>query len=251
MMWIRTMVVVICITMHGFCDAKTYIIGVDQINPPMSIRADSSDHFIGFEIDIMNEICSRLKLDCAYKAVRANQIINDLEMGTIDFAIDSIIIPKYRLYGLVLSLPYLASSDQFMALSSSPIQTVDDISSKVVGVRLGAFQMDVNSDMYIKHLFKSLTRIKGYYTMSELLEALKNKEVDVIFANTYASNYWATSNKEMFKFIGDKADIGNGYGIMSIAQNQLIMASINAAIEAIMDEGTYDKIFQRYFANFH
>ena len=250
MRWIRMMGFFLGITVHCFCYAKTYVIGVDQINPPMSMRTDSADHFIGFEIDIMTEICARLRMDCAYKAVRASQIIANLELSKIDFAIDSIIIPKFRLYGLVLSLPYLSSYGQFMALSSSSIKTTDDIPNKVIGVRLGAFQVNVDSDMYIKHMFKQTPKIKMYYTISELLEALEDKEVDVIFVNRYASNYWNNANKGLYKFIGDAADLGNGYGIMSTTQNQSLMSSINATIVAMMDDGTYDRIFQRYFATF-
>lgn len=250
MRWIRRVGAVLCISLHCFCYAKTFVIGVDQINPPMSIRTDSADHFIGFEIDMMNEICARTKIDCSYQAISANQIISNLERGKIDFAIDSIIIPKFRLYGLILSLPYLPSYGQFMALRGSSIETTEDIPNKTVGVRLGAFQMNIDSDMYIKHMFKQPPTIKTYYTISELLEALNDKEVDVIFVNRYASNYWSNTNKGLYKFIGNAAYLGNGYGIMSTIQYQGIMSSINATIVAMMDDGTYDKIYQRYFANF-
>lgn len=250
MRWIRRVGAVLGISLHCFCYAKTFVIGVDQINPPMSIRTDSADHFIGFEIDMMNEICARMRMDCAYQAVPASQIIATLELGTIDFAIDSIIIPKFRLYGLILSLPYLPSYGQFMTLQDSPINTTEDIPNKTIGVRLGAFQVNVDSDMYIKHMFKQTPTIKTYYTISELLEALNNKEVDVIFVNRYATNYWFNTNKGVYKYVGEAAYLGNGYGIMSTTQNQTIMSSINSTIVAMMDDGTYDKIYQRYFANF-
>jgi ABC-type amino acid transport substrate-binding protein len=230
--------------------AKTYVIGVDQINPPMSTRTDNADHFIGFEIDIMDEICSRLKMDCTYQAVRANQIITNLELKKIDFAIDSIIIPKFRLYGLILSLPYLPSYAQFMTLKSSSINKIEDITGKTIGVRLGAFQVNIDSDMYIKHMFKETPKIKSYFTMSELLAALEEQEVDIIFANRYATNYWNNANQGLYKFIGDAGFMGNGYGIMSTNDYRSIMASINTTIMAMMDDGSYDKIYQRYFASF-
>ena len=232
------------------CYAKRWVIGVDQINPPMSTRTDSVDHFIGFEIDIMNEICKRTHLECGYQAVRASHIIAALEQGKIDFAINSIIIPKFRLNGLVMSLPYLPSYGQFMSLASSSIKSVSDIPKKTIGVRLGAFQVNLDSDMYIKHIFIEPPKIKTYYTISELLAALEEKEVDVIFTNKYATNYWYNTNQGLYKFIGEPAYLGSGYGIMATTQYEPVIATMNSAIQAMMDDGTYDKLYQRYFANF-
>lgn len=230
--------------------AKSLIIGVDQINPPMSIRTDGVQHFIGFEIDIMNEICKRAHLDCVYQSIRASRIIDALEQGQIDCAIDSIIIPKFRLHGLVMSLPYLPSYGQFMTLASSPIKSMDDIPKKSIGVRLGAFQVNVDSDMYIKHIFIEPPKIKPYYTISELLAALEEEEVDIIFTNKYATNYWYNTNQGLYKFIGEPAYLGSGYGIMATVQHESVIAKMNLAIQAMMEDGTYDKLYQRYFANF-
>ncbi len=250
MRWIRIVGVLLSITLPVVGYAKALVIGVDQINPPMSTRTDSADHFIGFEIDIMNAICGRMHQDCIFKAVRASQIIPALEEGRIDFAMNSIIIPKFRLYGLILSLPYLPSYGQFMTLTSSSIKTVSDIPKKTIGVRLGAFQVNTDSDMYIKHIFKEQPKIKPYYTVSELLAALDAGSVDVIFTNRYATNYWYNANQGLYKFIGEPAYLGNGYAIMSTTQYLSVMEFINKAIKAMMDDGTYDKIYQRYFSNF-
>ena len=250
MKWAAIIGVIISISFHSLCQAKIYTVGVDQINPPMSMRTDSADHFIGFEIDIMNEICARLHMQCNYQAVRANQIITNLELGKIDFAINSIIIPKFHLYGLILSLPYLPSYGQFVALKTSRIQKIEDIPGNTIGVRLGAFQVNVDSDMYIKHMFPRPPKIVTYYTISELLEALEDKDINVMFVNKYAADYWKNANQNLYKFIGEPNYLGNGYGIMSLTQYGPIISSMNGAIVAMMNDGTYAKIYQRYFTSF-
>ncbi|PJD92874.1 MAG: ABC transporter substrate-binding protein [Legionella sp.] len=250
MQWIRVFLGLIALYASHFAYAESVVIGVDQINPPLSTKTDNTPHFIGFELDIMNEICTRLKLTCTYQSVVANQIITTLESGKIDLAIDTIIIPNFRLYGLILSLPYLPSNAKFMTLKSSPINTLADIPNKRIGVRLGAFQVNLESDMYIKHLFKQPLTIKGYFNMSELLAALANNEIDVIFANQLGVNYWFNTNKDMYKFIGNVVEIGNGYGIMATPKYQRLMVGINECIQQIMADGTYDTIYQRYFTQF-
>jgi ABC-type amino acid transport substrate-binding protein len=104
--------------------------------------------------------------------------------------------------------------------------------------------------MYINHVFKSIPKVKVYNSIPELIDALGTKKVDVIFVTKYTSDYWTNANQGDYKLIGDSFDIGGGYGIMTLTQNQSIMVSMNAVIRAMMDDGFYSKIFQRYFGAF-
>lgn len=247
MKWMKLGVTCWFICSLSLVSAQTIVIGAESMNPPFSTRTDSS-HFIGFEIDIMNEICNRLQLTCVYQAIVTNQIIYSLESGKIDLAIDTIIIPSFRLYSLILSLPYLASSSQFMTLKESNIQTIDDVAKKVIGVKLSAFQINVLSDLYVRHLFKTEISVKGYLTLPELLAALENHEVDVVFENPYSLNYWNNSNPGRYKFVGESYHMGNGYGILAPYKSQQLIMDMNRIIKNIMADGTYDMIYKRYFA---
>lgn len=248
MKWMKLGVIGWILCCLSLAHAQTIVIGAESMNPPFSTRTDSSSHFIGFEIDIMNEICNRLQLTCEYKTIVPNQIIYSLESGNVDLAIDTIIIPTFRLYSLILSLPYLTSNGQFMTLKDSNIQTIEDVAKKVIGVKLSAFQINVLSDLYVKHLFKTDISVKGYLTIPELLAALEDHEVDVVFANAYSLNYWNNSNPGQYKFIGKTYPIGNGYGILAPYKSQQLIIDVNRIIKNIMADGTYDMIYKRYFA---
>jgi arginine transport system substrate-binding protein len=231
-------------------NADSLVIGTDQTNPPMATKTDSASHFIGFEVDIMNEICFRLHLTCIYKAVVTNKIIQKLESKEIDLAISSIIIPNIPIEGLIFSLPYLPSNAQFMTLKSSSIKSFLEISHKTIGVSFGAFQEDLTSDMFLKHIFNSSLKIKGYQNIADLLSALNNRKVDIIFANQVAADYWYYNNTSLYKFIGEPIHTGNGYGILATVKYQDLIQDINTTIHQIMADGTYDRLNERYFLNF-
>lgn len=233
------------------CFAKTWVVGTDQSNPPMASKTDSSSHFIGFEIDIMNEICKRLSLICVYKAVTANQIISQLEANQIDLAIDSIIIPGDQIPGMTFSLPYLPSNAQFMTLQSSKIQNFMEIADKIIGVSFGAFQAGLKSDMYLKHIFNTKLKIKGYRNMADLLAALDDHKVDIIFTNQVSVNYWYYNNASLYKLIGNPIHTGNGYGILTTTKYEDLSKDMNAVIQQIMNDGTYTMLYKRYFSEFH
>lgn len=251
MKWIFLCSCLLMFTLNGQCNAEALVIGTDQINPPMATKTDSASHFIGFEVDMMNEICYRLHLTCTYKAVVANQIIQKLESEEIDLAISSIIIPSVRLQGLIFSLPYLPSNAQFMTLKSSSIKSFLEISDKTIGVSLGAFQANLTSDMYLKHMFNARLKIKGYHNMAELLSALEDHKVDIIFANQVATDYWYYNNSSLYRFVGGPIHTGNGYGILATVKYQHLIEDINTTIHQLMADGTYDMLYQRYFSDFN
>lgn len=249
MKWISVYYLVMNIC-YATCYAENVVIGVDQMNPPMSTKTDSASHFMGFEIEIMNAVCSKLKLSCSYHEVIANEILNELDAGHIDLAMDSIAIPKFHMEGLIFSLPYLTSNAQFMTLSTSNMSSFSEIGDKTIGVRLGAFQRNLESDMFLKHIFKTKLQIMGYRTMAELLTALRDHDVDVIFANKVSVDYWHDNNKHLYKYIGNPLQIGNGYGILATSKHEHLMIAINDTIHKMMEDGSYDIIYQHYFAPF-
>ena len=251
MKWIFLCSGMLMFLLNGPCHAESLVIGTDQINPPMARKTDSSSHFIGFEVDIMNEICSRLRLICSYKAVVANQIIPKLQSKEIDLAISTIIIPNIKLEGFIFSLPYLPSNGQFMTLQSSSIKNFVEISNKTIGVSLGAFEENLIKDMQLKHIFNSKLKIKGYRNMAELLSALNTHKVDTIFANKVSLDYWYRNNSSLYRFVGTPVQTGNGYGILATEKYQPLIDDINKTIHQIMADGTYDMLYERYFSDFN
>lgn len=227
--------------------AQDLIIGTTRDYPPFSSLADQNNHFYGFEIDIMNEICTRLQTKCQFRPVVVSTIVDELKNGHIDFAIAAIIIPSAPLPDLVFSLPYLPSNAQFMTLKSSNIEHASDIKNKRVGVRRGTLGGGtIFKDMAIQ-MYNGAVTVRDYASMNDLMAALGNKRVDVIFSNEAALKYWYFNDKDSYRLIGNKVIIGNGYGIMSTTKYEAMMRVINQIILQMMSDGSYLKIYNQYF----
>lgn len=227
--------------------AQRLIIGTTSQYPPLASQSDQKNHFFGFEIDIMNAICDRLQVQCEYKPLVVSTIAPQLIAGHIDMAIAAISIPSIPIEGFIFSLPYLQSSAQFMTLKQSAINEPRDIRNKRVGVRRGPIERGRLFENFILRMYNNELTVVEYLTMSDLLTALSNKDVDLIFANAVAVNYWYVNNENFYKLIGTKIPIGNGYGIISTTKYSTLMPLINEALRAMMGDGTYLRIYMDYF----
>ncbi|BCA93834.1 hypothetical protein TUM19329_01950 [Legionella antarctica] len=54
---------------------------------------------------------------------------------------------------------------------------------------------------------------------------------------------------QQFKLVGQKILMGEGYGIMALKSNALLIQQINKSLLDMEADGTYLKIYNQYFSN--
>jgi arginine transport system substrate-binding protein len=221
---------------------QTLVIGTTSQNPPFSLIADKG-HLYGFDLDIMENICQRIQATCKFVPFVLTDLYTQLKAGKIDLAIAAIIITDYRQKDFLLSLPYLMSNGQFMTLQQSNIKSPQDIMNKTVGVRRGTPFKGLALKIY-----KNNINILDFPDMPSLLDALTNKKVDVILTNAAAANYWFANTSNTYKLIGTELPTGEGYGILANKNQTELIKQINQALLDMEADGTYLKIYTRYFS---
>ncbi|KTD07625.1 transporter substrate-binding domain-containing protein [Legionella jamestowniensis] len=224
-------------------NAKTLVIGALIYEPPFEMPADKKNHFFGFDIDLMNEICKRIDAECQFKGLTFVQLFEQLLEGKIDLAVGSISITPAREELFLFSLPYLASNGQYIAYNNSSINSIDDIRHKKVGIEKGTVFKVVTLEK-----FDGDVQIIEYPTLPEVFQALVNGNIDILMADKETAEYWIANSPRQFKLIGKPIPIGTGYGIMANKKSQSLVQQINKALTDMEDDGTYLKLYQSYFA---
>jgi len=219
------------------------IIGTSQLNPPFETLLEGTEHFFGFDIDIMMEICRRINRQCQFKPFLFTELIPAIENGGIDIAIASIIITPARRKIALFSIPYLQSEGRFITLNDSKIESPEDMPGKVVGVGDHAPYKAL-----VKEIYKGKARVKTYPNISELMLGLNNKQVDAALLDNEAAKYWAYNVSSKYELIGSALPAGQGYGIMTQKNNKALMVLINKAILDMEDDGKYLEIYRQYFS---
>lgn len=221
---------------------EALVIGTMPNNPPLSSLADKHNHFIGFEIDLMQGICQRIKLPCTYTPVIMKQIQDDLMKQKINIAIAAYIIPDTPPAGFIFSLPYLPSNARFLVGKDSRINSIDDMNNKLIGVRHGTLFDDL-----LKKLYGDKVNLEKYWTMDDLLIGLNDRDVDAALIDSVAANYWVITGAGIYRAVGPKIPVGNGYGILANVGQEALIAQINLALKSMMADGSYAAIYAKYF----
>lgn len=230
--------------------SKTLRIGASNGNPPFSSAADSNNNLCGFEIDIMLDICTRIQAQCSFQPIVVSDLLRLFAENKVDLVIAAIIEPQTNspdAANFIFSTPYLPSSAQFLVRTDSDIKTLQDIRYKKVGIRRGSFSGGSLVKDYLISLYNNQLTVTSYLEMCDVIDALQRQVVQAVFSNTEAIQYWYMMNKKQFRIVGDPFPIGNGYTIMGKKGDEQLITEINQALYAMEQDGTYTKLYDRYF----
>ncbi|CEG62296.1 transporter substrate-binding domain-containing protein [Legionella micdadei] len=223
--------------------AEIIRVGTLPYDPPFEIEADKDLHFFGFDIDIMTEICNRIQADCRFIPLNFIKIFTELAAGNIDLGLGAISITESREETFLFSLPYLASSGQYVTTTASSIRNIEDIREK----RVGSVQGTLFKALVLEK-FHNLVQIIEYPAITSAFQALSKNKVGVVITDEETARHWVSINSTMFKLLGSSIPVGIGYGIMANKKSSDLIGRVNKALLDMENDGTYLKIYNRYFA---
>lgn len=217
------------------------MIGTMTFNPPFETTDTVRHTLSGFEIDIMNAVCQRMKVECKYKSVpNVIDVFNLLAQKKIDLAVASIIILKGD-GNHVFSTPYLPSGIQFFAKKDTKLKTVTDAMNSRIGTTDDPLIQSIITINYAKEY-----PVKVYDTPQAGIDALTDDKIDVFVMQTAIAKYWLSITGDAFKLVGNAVPIGLGNGVIAMNDAVELMAHVNEALIAMQQDGTYAQIYNRY-----
>jgi arginine transport system substrate-binding protein len=216
--------------------------------PPFEFLSASGE-LQGFDIDIAKAVCAQAALKCKFSAQPWENLITGLELGKFDAVINAMDITDERKKRVDFSEPYFSPTGSFIARKSADLSiTPLGLKGKVVGAQKGT-----TFEKYLKQQYKKIIILKTYPNFNDALLDLKADRLDAAIIDTPALKDWLQNNDPQHHFtlvgepIQDPEFFGVGYGIAVKKGNIALLNKINQGLSDIKKNGTYEKIFSKYF----
>ncbi|CEG57024.1 transporter substrate-binding domain-containing protein [Legionella fallonii] len=221
----------------------TLTIGASKYNPPFETWANKDGHYYayGYDIDLMKEICKRLNAECKFKPFDFDELFPVLEEKKVDLIIASIIVTSERKERFAFTLPYLESNAQYITNSNSSIDKLTDIHGKRVGARKGTPYGQ------LAKIVSKDNDIIFFNSSEDMFIDLQNNKLDMAVMDYEAAKHWWASNPGVYKLVGGKIPIGQGYAIMFNRDEIELKNKIDRIILQMEADGTFVKIYSQYF----
>jgi len=153
------------------------IVGIEDNSPPMSYY-DSSGRLMGYDIELLTELCSRLNIYAIFKNIDWNKKEAELNDKNIDCFLNSQSISEENYNNIDFSIGYLINKQVVVIRKSdeSKFTNVESLSE----VKMSAGHSTVGEELfrYDPHLLKA--KYMASSSQNEAIAALENKTVDAI-----------------------------------------------------------------------
>jgi len=229
---------------------------------------DTSGKLKGFDVDIANDLCARMEVECEINEQAWKGIIPALKVKKYDAIIAGMNATVKRKKAITFSRPYAISERKFYVSEQSSLQNLnvdldfidlDSISpaeqtaldslnkqlkGKVVGV-----QTQTILESFVKKYFADSVEIRGYDSQESLDLDVESGRVDVGMASI---SYLLPAMKDGKKFkmlgAGFAGDVfGTGISVGLRKEDTQLAAKFTTAINAAIADGTVEKLSQKWF----
>jgi polar amino acid transport system substrate-binding protein len=230
----------------AFAEVK---IGVAAEPYPPFAAPDAAGNWVGWEIDIIDAVCTEAKLDCVITPVAWDGMIPSLTSKQIDVIMASMSINEERLKTIDFSDFYYNEVAVIVADKSMGIEaSASSLEGKIVGV-----QASTTHAGFAQKLFASGSEVKIFQTQDEANQDLVAGRVDAIQADSIAmADFVGGDAGSCCEIKGsvpnDQAIFGPGIGAGVRKGEDDLKATLNAAIAAILENGTHQEITANYFS---
>ena len=243
--------------MMGICSASSAFaalpqsirIGTDATYAPFSSK-DAKGDFVGFDIDLGNELCSRIKVKCTWVGSDFDSLIPSLKAKKIDAIISSLSITEKRQQEIAFSDKLYAADSRLIASKGSPIQpTLESLKGKHVGVLQGSTQEAYGNERWRSHGVD----VVAYQNQDLIYSDLSAGRLDAALQDEVAASegFLKQPVGKDYKFGGpsvkDEKLFGVGTGMGLRKEDNELREALNKAFAEMRADGTYEKLAKKYF----
>lgn len=224
-------------------DEKTLVVGIDPEYPPYSCIGEDGE-YTGFDIEVAQAACDLLGWKMKVFPVNWDNKLTQLDAMECDCIWSGMtILDSMKEAGYVISDPYYDNTQVLLVKEDSSIKSSADLKGKTVAVQLGTSgESLLNGDLAdLKATFGDLVTCNSF--VSAFTE-LGGGSVDAVFVDYPVAASYVAKN-EGFRIVNENLG-AEQYGIAFRSGDQELCDQIEAAVEQLVDNGTYQKIAEKY-----
>jgi lysine/arginine/ornithine transport system substrate-binding protein len=223
--------------------------GIDPTYAPYGSK-DPSGKIVGFDVDLGDEICKRLHAKCLWVQCDFDGLIPALKARKFDGILSSMLVTPARAQEIAFSDKLYAAQSRLIVKKGSTLQpTPQSLAGKKVGVQQGT----VDETYARTYWAPKGVEVVAYQNQDLVYEDLKLARLDASLQDRVqaALGFLKTPNGADYTFSGaplnDESIYGVGTAIGLRKNDNELRSRINAAIAAMHQDGTFDRLEKKYF----
>jgi polar amino acid transport system substrate-binding protein len=218
-------------------------IAVENLYTPFQFENPATGEVMGFEYDMVAEICARINCVPRYEYISWDAMISAVSEAQFDLGMTGISIYEERKQVVDFSDPYI-NLDQYLLVRTDEdrFTSLDEFAANpdlILGVQAGTAGFFVTDGVVAEE------RRVVYNEFGALVQALINGDIDAMPADASAAAGFKSTTGGAVKLVGDpisKDEMG-----LIFPKGSEFVPPMNAALASLKDDGFLDYLYYKWF----
>jgi len=227
-------------------EARTsFIMGIDPEYPPFSYLGDDGE-YTGFDVEVCQAVCDYLGWELEIFGVNWDQKLIQLDNFECDCVWSGMtILDSMTEAGYVISEPYYDNTQVLVVKEDSGIESSADLEGMYVAVQLGTSgEALLAEDGDLADLAATFGELVTCDSFLKCFTELEGNSVDAVFVDLPVAASYVAEHEGLL--VIDEALGAEQYGIAFRADDAELCEQIQAAVDALVEDGTYAEIAENY-----
>lgn len=224
-------------------DSGKFILGLDATFKPMGYT-DENDQIVGFDIDMAEEVCTRMGVELVKEPINWDTKEEDLNFGKIDCIWNGMSINQSRQESMCLSEPYMENEMVFVVNGDSTDLKMENLKGKNIAVQNGSTAQEI---LEASEVGKAST-ITTIDTNVEALQQLELNLVDAVFLDSVVANYEIKNSGKTYQILEEGLE-KEEYAIGFRKKDQALRDEVQKILSEMKADGTLEKISSKWFGS--
>jgi len=227
---------VLSLSVTAFAKEKIYV-GTNAEFPPFEYLENGE--IKGFDMELVNEIGKILDADIKIVDMAFDGLLPALQMKKVDLVIAGMTANEERMKTVSFTQPYYTASQVIIVKEGNDsIKSFNDLKGKKVGVMLG-----FTGDMVVSEI--EGVKIERFNAAYAGIMALQAGKVEAVVLDSEPAKNYVAQNKGLV--LADADAEQEEYAIAVRKNDKALLEKVENALKEIKENGTYDKLLQKYF----
>ena len=227
-------------------EAVVLTVGTNAAFEPFEMMAEDGETIIGFDVDLINAIAADQGMEVEMVNMEFDGLVMAVQNGQIDASIAGMSITPERQEQVAFTAPYYdAGLNIAVAADNTDIASEADLAGKVVASQMGTTGAAKALELQEAGV---VADVKLLENINVCMLALGNGEVDAVIMDIPVNGAYVAAHPEVAKIAAEfEVEVPEQFGIAVALDNTELLDKLNAGLENVKANGTYDELIDKYF----
>lgn len=230
---------VLAVPASVLAEEGTWNLAINATFPPFESIAESTEEYVGIDIDIANYIAEKLGVEMEIQDMQFSALVPTLQSGRADLIISGISPTEERLEVLDFSDSYYYPMNAIICAEGAGYETLDALTGKKIGVSMGTSYAEVAASV-------EDAEVVEMDSTPLIVQDILNGRCDAgIFDATQAAVF-VQENEGIEMYIIESNITREDSFAIALPKDSEYVEQINEILAEMMEDGTFHDILVKY-----